>query len=452
MPLVPIFQSTKREKKEEIKERTPEEQKKLILGGFNDFFSNQQDAAIEIIDKVAKGAKWIVLQAQTQVGKTKAVGCYLRSTGKPVCLITGISDTDMVDQLYKDLQYIKNLEILHNPSLQSFIKNGNSDKYNNHIVVIDESHYGQNAFSSVDTFLKKIGILPSGIIENKNIPLVISVSATPMSEVSKENIEKGYKQIVILRPGDGYKSMRMMMNENKILRGYNLKEEKGCELFIDDLYEKKVLSENKYIIIRNNFKTDDAKEVVINNIKSIMGMQKYISIKYCICYSNSGVDTDSENKKKKIDDYLEKEIPLQPTFLIIYNYLRLGKQTDTTYISAMHDTPKAKTDTSAQSLAGRACGYKKIDHNVYIYTCLTAIKDYIYWVESDFSKNKVPVATNVVPIAKKFINKNDICEQPRTETTGDEMFNDAKARIKLYIDDVDGDDYDDGNGEDVYVI
>jgi hypothetical protein len=359
------------------------------------YHDNQRDAAIEITKKFYKGANYILLLAQPQVGKTGTIKAFLTNIHKNAILITGTNDNSLLKQLEEDLKDIKifsKFEVLHNPKLQQLLRKNKvenlKEKYSDYVIVIDESHIGQDAKSTVHKFLTELGISADGSkLENDKISLVISVSATPMSEMCEENMSN--KDIVILQPGNKYKSMEIMMDNDHILKGYRLFDKIQCTKFIDQLNELLVLKKKKYVVIREK----DKQTKVIENITKIMN-EKYKDINYCICRSDSDAN-DSDTYRKNIDDYLQTQ-PTQLTFLFVKDYLRVGKQTKTEYIIVMHDNSfTSKSDTAAQSFAGRACGYGKSKDIVYVFTNKIQIENYIKWVNSGYSNTEIPRAKNV---------------------------------------------------------
>ena len=75
---------------------------------------------------------------------------------------------------------------------------------------------------------------------------------------------------------------------------------------------------------------------------------------------------DNNYITKRTDEYFNKLIdtePLQMTIIWIYNSLRAGKQLNTKNVGFIHDSYSTNTDTTAQALLGRVCGYNKKDHN-----------------------------------------------------------------------------------------
>ena len=244
----------------------------------------------------------------------------------------------------------------------------------------------------MDKFLKFIDVDSTGPINNDTIHCCVSVSATPMSENHPSNASEE-KVIVKLEPGNGYKSMQYMLNDGNIKQSGVLN--KSCTKFISTEYMENKLRD--YVVIRWRNKP----EIIINNI--IISINKLenknnIDINYSFVSCQSEKATKITYNDEPITNYIKpSEIfdiePENLTFVFVKDFLRLGEQVNTKYISIMHENGITKVDTMAQSFAGRACGYNKLLHNVTVYTSAKAIQDYIDWYEK--LNNHIPIATNI---------------------------------------------------------
>jgi hypothetical protein len=86
------------------------------------------------------------------------------------------------------------------------------------LFIFDESHYAQNKGMQVDKFLTKIGISATGkegLEDSDNY--VLSVSATPMSELSDTIHHSQTKGMVYLEPGPTYYGVAEMRENGNIV-------------------------------------------------------------------------------------------------------------------------------------------------------------------------------------------------------------------------------------------
>jgi hypothetical protein len=88
------------------------------------------------------------------------------------------------------------------------------------LFIWDESHYAQDIGMSPDKFLETMGILPNGdfrcLEEMDNY--VLSVSATPFSELCDiQNYSQG-KTVIPLVPSEGYWGVEQMSKRGAIIR------------------------------------------------------------------------------------------------------------------------------------------------------------------------------------------------------------------------------------------
>ncbi|MHB1953714.1 MAG: hypothetical protein ACYCOU_08160, partial [Sulfobacillus sp.] len=101
-----------------------------------------------------------------------------------------------------------------------------------------------------------------------------------------------------------------------------------------------------------------------------------------------------------------RQEPKEFTVLAIYDRLRAGIQLDTKNICAVYDTAGANTDTTAQGLLGRCCGYHKESHGVEVYCNKKAATRYLRWVESSFNRESIPgKSKNIVQGAEPAVGR-----------------------------------------------
>lgn len=290
-------------------------------------------------------------------------------------------------------------------------------KVSHKLIILDESHYAQNAFSLVHQFIKFImGITMDGDInkwETDNI-YFLSVSATPMSELANllDPTNKSNKIMINLKPSDNYYSFEKMIQSNKIYNAFDLNQTDECDQLIDvlnDLHEEQ-LSNNmfKYAIIRfcNNKRGRITQQYFKSNIsyKSIIFHCKH-------------------NKFKDINKIVNK-IPDEMTIIIIYHSLRAGIQLNTDNICLVHDMYNARVDVTAQGLAGRCCGYDKEKNKVEVFCHLERIKKYIELVNHQFDPLYIPSkCKNIDNGADMIHNKKFIASIPLAYKLNDDLLN-----------------------------
>ena len=215
----------------------------------------------------------------------------------------------------------------------------------NTLFIHEESHYAQSNNQQPDKFLKKIGVNPNGSIEQlkKKNNYLLSVSATPFSELSDNIHHKQEKNVVILIPSKGYKGVNHFLENNKI-KGYD--SNNMLETLNDGISIDNDIDNYKYGILRLHKHSDSDSN--IEEIKQICSQHGW-TIKYY-----DGTIKEIQNFKSL------KNKPQQNTLIIIKGLGRMGSAYSKTHIKFMMETAKdSNTDTTLQSF--RACGYDTPD-------------------------------------------------------------------------------------------
>jgi hypothetical protein len=401
----------------------------------NYVYENQINCAGEIMKKFKEGVNWVTLIAQPQVGKTGImtqinhqiydddVIKYCCIEGYKLLIINGMSDTELKGQTMERLLTGKKenyTKVYFNCDLQKIIKEKktiNEMKNNKYIIIIDESHYGQDQNSIIDKFLIKLLYSNDNKItdlieyekwQNKNVK-ILSVSATPFSEM--ENIKKHNLEIAVVKlfPGDGYYGILNFYDDNKILNPFNLRDcDKVKKLFSDN---SELFKQNKYFLFRipNLTRGKDKlnpRQDVKDNLKQL-GKIYAKNIKfYNMTIESSNDDIDEHKTTMSIFD----TEPISPTIIFIIGMLRAGVTLNTKFIGLVHDNyvKKPSCDVVVQSLLGRCGGYGK-NTNVIIYSHLDPIKEYVSFAKSQFK---------ILPSSGKNLTGNKT-----KPTTGKELYN-----------------------------
>jgi len=323
--------------------------------------------------------RWQVLMAQMQSGKTETflfVGAEMIRLGRVanVVVFSGNADTDLRAQLQKEVKdeedakfydkyelYLeedrgigtrdriqikknikKNMEIVWGTQLKNY-----SGPTENTLFIWEESHHAQSLKQCPDKFLRQIGVSADGdetILGDKN-NYVISVSATPFSEVCDNvNLEQN-KAVVSMEPGQNYNSVAKMIANGRVKFYSNIK------VALETALRKEHVG-NKYAIVRIGPKNEDlVKQVVRENGWSS-----------CIFDSVS----DDPFGKTTWDNMCNE--PARDTVIMLRNKCRMGKNLVKTHVLFCFETAKkSRTDTVLQGLLGRVCGYSANSENIDVY-------------------------------------------------------------------------------------
>jgi len=210
----------------------------------------------------------------------------------------------------------------------------------NTLFILEESHYAQGKGQIVDQFMKKIGLCANGEKHSfrQRGNSMISVSATPFSEVIDDAKFNQHKAIVFATIGEGYKSVKDL-------------EDAGCIDYYKGDYMTKLEeilrlygNENKYGLLRV---TDEEELIVARDVGFAYGwdVREY--------------DLKVKNRHCHIEDLgLLAHVPENPTLILMIDKCRMGTVIQKTHIAfAMETSKEMNADTALQSFLGRLCGY-----------------------------------------------------------------------------------------------
>ena len=348
-------------------------------------YQNEKNAAKEIISAcLENGFRWCVLLAQMQSGKTMTYYFVIaemlrRGQVRKGVIFSGSAETELREQVEESKKefFVKYKAYLVEEHIAEYSKDEISDmcelmsemieivwsadlkKYKDDasetFFVWDESHYAQNTGMRPGEFLKKMGICPTGDPEQlaeKN-SFLLSVSATPFSELSDQIHMEQHKNIVRMVPGEGYYGVKHMLSAGKII-GFN----KWRECLKRALEMHKNESEPSYAILRKTAKSD------ITEIRDFAEARGWLVVEY-----------DSENKQ--IDMSSLNIAPEKDTLIVLKGMLRMGKRLDKSHISfAMEMSKSSSSDVVLQGLLGRMCGYNaNLNTVIYINECILSRGD-----------------------------------------------------------------------------
>lgn len=363
-----------------------------------------------LFDNIVNNVYYQLLLAQMQSGKTGTylfTACELLRIGikKKVIIISGNRERALKNQTVNIVPFLTKYEnyltklghIVGYKILTELASNitvvwgGDLKKAfisDNSLIIIDESHYGQDYNQQLNQFLIKSGLSATGNIEelkSKNIH-IISVSATPFSEIAANNNKSQSKEIIRFVPSSQYKSVKNMVDAG-LINGYD--DWTGC---LGDNMFLIPSSEPSYAIIRvSSNKYDEVIQIANNNN-----------------WDHKIYDTTSKTHKKieSLNDDLSIK-PTKNTLIILNQGCRMGSVLTKTYIKfCIETTASMKTDTLLQSLIGRCCGYHNFKIKLFIPNKIYnngEIQKYINLMD-----NPIIELQNIPLKARNIVNKREL--------------------------------------------
>lgn len=256
------------------------------------------------------------------------------------------------------------------------------------LIIHDESHYAQTKGHLPDKFLQQCGVTLNGdktAMAQKNI-YYLSVSATPISELSQNFHANQGKRIVMMKPGKGYIGVSHYRDRG-LIHGFDEWETALAETLVEF-----ALSPCYGIIRIQDAHSAEAKE---------MAKQ----------YGWDAIEYDGKSNDRSINEMLKKK-PERPTLIFIKGLLRMGNRLLKKHIKFVMETSQgSKTDTLLQSLLGRICGYHdNLNIRVYLdnrFLMSGELERYIKMVE-DSSDEPLTIpfkANNMLPGANPILSK-----------------------------------------------
>jgi len=363
-------------------------------------YENEKNAAREIISAcLENGVRWCVLLAQMQSGKTMTYYFVIaemlrKGQVEKGVIFSGSAETELREQVHKSKKeffvkykaYLNTqhgaeytpeeicdmcdlmsemIEVVWSADLKKYTANPSQTFF-----VWDESHYAQNTGMRPGEFLKKMGICPTGDPSHLATinSFLLSVSATPFSELSDQVHMEQQKRVIRMAPGQGYYGVKQMIHSNKII-GFH----KWRECLKTALEFHKDETKPSYAILRKTAKAD------INEICGFAEARGWLVVEY-----------DSE--KKEIDMSALNIAPERDTLIVLKGMLRMGKRLDKSNVSfAMEMSKSSTSDVVLQGLLGRMCGYNANQETViYINEGILARGDLEKYVQMmDFGENVI---------------------------------------------------------------
>ena len=331
-------------------------------------YPSQLNTAQEIIDAYHSGNKYVMMMAQMQSGKTGVfmiVGAELVRLKyiQRFVVISANNDADLKAQLknpddfWNDyLCYLTetlHLNLREAIDIMKEIKSnfscycGSDLKKINTLTektlfIWDESHHGQSKGQSMDNFFKTFGLQPDGS-QASNEHLMLSVSATPFSEIIDNNRMEQEKWVVSFLPGEGYFGVKQMM-EHDCLQEFH-------ERMIPSLiYGLKQDPNHCMGFIRSR----STKNINIEQMVQTECQQQGVEF----------IPYDQNYKKRTIEEIMSTTTP---TCIFVKSRLGMGKcLPGKEKIQWIVESNDSNLDTALQGLLGRVCGYESSGSGAHI--------------------------------------------------------------------------------------
>jgi len=237
------------------------------------------------------------------------------------------------------------------------------------LFIWDESHFAQDKKMCPDKFLETMGILPNGdfrrLEETDNF--VLSVSATPFSEICDIQHQQQGKMVVPFVPSESYWGVQRMWETGMIVEYTDTKKEARRQM--TDL--ERFGGQKKIGIIRI---PKSSKKGTTENYEGVFTqMATHLGYDVFLYY-------EAENEKQKEDprrisntrflELLDEDNLTRNTLILVKEHCRMGQVLKKKNISFVMETSNtSRTDVVLQGLLGRMCGY---DGTPLVRVCLKA--------------------------------------------------------------------------------
>ena len=362
--------------------------------------SNQIEDAKVIVNQIIFGNRPQAVQISVpmQAGKTGtaiAVFLFLKSVvpNLKAFYVCANDQKNNRNQIKSDLGGINDFEHL---SLSDRRKWESTDTPT--LIVFDENHYGDGKEQTICDFLikNKVFVKVNGeYIRNPDFSnLFLCLSGTGFSALS-------YMDFVFMQNLNSlhkinYNSTTLMLKNKKI---------EDCDPFIK---KGKILWESNVLIYLAMCikKYKGCYGIIRCNSKDANMLRFELGKKY-----GSNIDILYWNQSNPLNhqDYFKRQRPVF-TIILIQNMCRMGATIDTKFIRFMAEyvSPTAYLATVVQGFMGRSLGYRKVNHNIKIFSQKSYAQAYTYWendqkdVFMDFCK------TNKINLSKRSMVVNEM--------------------------------------------
>ncbi len=337
-----------------------------------------------------------LLRALVQAGKTGAYLCLgllmiQRKNYGRIVLCCGSAECELRDKLKAEIEgtlgkYSKYFKVYFQHEMKTDLKSDleqyrkNKEKV---LIIVDESHYAQDKDNTRQKVFDELGIgsITTGSVSKENqefYPKLLTVSATPYSEVHAIDKQEQHKFVCDLEVTDEYRGFEKFMREGKVQKLDVDNPNLLNELVPDN-------KERKFGIIRMHGK---------ESIQNLQDKCRQNNIN-CVIFDQKGW-----NNKKSMRSEQLKNKPDRFTVVIIKGLLRMGSVIYKSHIKWVFETGKnGNTDTVEQALPGRVSGYPSEENGKFdgiIYLSEDLIEEVNFAVDS----GKALKANNLVTSKK----------------------------------------------------
>ena len=412
------------------------------------YHQNQIDAAEKII-AAFRDCRWATLLAFPQSGKTYVfflVACKMLTSHRELrraVVVCGNAELELAAQLkesktdlirsYVQTEFGNSESMIADLDLRIEVFCGadlkrqmqfSSDEACNTLFIWEEAHYAQDRKNLPHRFFENLGITCDGEpsnLEGDRDNYVLTVSATPFSELCNMARHSQKKRLVRLEPTDAYKGPKQF-RENIVQFDPNLAHEDVLEQAISDHVLRTPLTEApKYAIVR----VLDSKGR--NNVSACI--QRATDLAWAHRLYDSETKHHVAGSMQSMD-----ELAVAPecnTVIFIRGMCRMGKRVPKEHVSFVLETAReSRTDTLLQGLMGRMFGYHDC-MNIRIWISqriqLAEIATYQRLMENPIQDQvlDIPIGKNVVgcsqewypnvPIHVRIAQNDDEDDDPNAE-------------------------------------
>ena len=272
---------------------------------------------------------------------------------KKVVIFSGNRERLLREQTEERAKHFKYIQVVWGQDLDDFVP----DKFTPTLYIWDESHYGQSEDQVVDRFCVKCNICPAGVNEKKYVYL-LSVSATPFSEVIDSDEMTNNKLVIFQQPSSNYYGISEMNKRNRIKPYYSL-----TSLLETNIPRLK--KTGKVAIIR-------VREKGHNNLSEIQRVCVNMSISYklfcsktCNLENATSLGIPCSFSDEEMIQWIEA--PTEPRVVIVKGKLMMGKTImDKRNVAFCVESSKSpNADTLLQGFIGRFSGYNNPDDSLF---------------------------------------------------------------------------------------
>jgi len=348
------------------------------------------DNFISNIKNTTVSDREILVLAQTQSGKSDIIKNFserlldndlkLRemNVNGIIVIICG-SCNELKNDLKKKIN-ATNTTIYHIDDIEYILKSIESEidlkkvklKFNNKIIIIDESHAVDQITQTRNKFFELIGLSYTKPWNSHLNVYMVHTSATSYEQIAQN------MPYVVMPPRKGYYGINDIYVNKKLFQSRDLSIEKNLEYFFGKIFDCYNNNLDGYIIIRQP-DSMSKKESFRSTIK------KYLD--------DNGINFNVIDYDHSYLDNINDVLSVKPKLLtIIYlkDKMRMGITISKKYILAVHDTIKSTyTHTVVQSLLGRMTGYNA-NKRTLVFCDKEKAKEHLKWINKDYSIDTIP--------------------------------------------------------------